>query len=78
MIDHARQDLADILEVDKAKIQMRDIRPYDGENLPIGCTPQCESDDSCGYMIGLFYDGRRYDYHAVAGSAMACPPILRS
>jgi hypothetical protein len=76
MIDHARHDLADILEIDKAKIQMRDIRPYDGENLPIGCTPQCESDQSCGYMIGLFYAGRRYDYHAVAGTAAACPPIL--
>ena len=76
MIEHARHDLAGILEVEAAKIQMLDIHPYDSENLPIGCKPQCQSDESCGYMIGLFYADRRYDYHAVAGTAMACPPIL--
>ena len=78
MVDLARRDLAGVLGVEIAKIRQLDIRPYDGKNPPTGCTPQCtESDASCGYIIGLSHDGRRYDYHAVDGQAVPCPPISR-
>lgn len=78
MIDAARNDLAGRLGITAAKISVLDIRPTAGKNLPIGCTLQCdESDKSCGYMIGLFHQGRRYDYHAADGSAAPCPAILR-
>jgi hypothetical protein len=78
MTDAARSDLAGLLDVATANISVLDIRPYDGQNLPIGCTPKCdESDPQCGYMIGLFHDGRRYDYHADDENVAACPPILR-
>jgi len=78
MINVARRDLAGLLDVEAPKIRIRDVRPYDGKNAPVGCTPQCAgSDRSCGYIIGLFYDGRRYDYHAADGNATPCPLILR-
>jgi len=74
----ARRDLATVLSVETSEIRPLDIRPYDGKNPPTGCTPQCTgSDESCGYIIGLFHDGRRYDYHAVDGKAAPCPPISR-
>lgn len=74
----ARQDLAAVLSVEISEIHQLDIRPYDGENQPTGCTPQCpETNKSCGYIIGLFHDGRRFDYHAADGRAAPCPPISR-
>lgn len=79
MIENARRNLAVLLNVETPKIRMIDIRPYDGKNPPVGCIPQCaDSDPDCGYIIGLFYDGRRYNYHAAYGNATACPPILRT
>lgn len=78
MIDLARRDLAGLLDVEAPTIRILDIRPFDGENPPTGCTPQCPgADGSCGYIIGLFYDSRRYDYHAAAGNAAPCPPVLQ-
>ncbi len=77
MIGQARSDLAGLLDTEVPEIQLLDVRPYDGKNPPIGCTPQCaEPDRPCGYLIGLAHDGRRYDYHAADGHATACPPIL--
>jgi len=77
MIDQARHDLAGLLETEVPEIRLLDVRPYNGKNPPIGCTPQCaEPDGSCGYLIGLSHDGRRYDYHAAAGQATPCPAIL--
>ena len=78
MVALARRDLAAVLSVETSEIHQLDIRPYDGKKPPTGCTPQCtKSDESCGYIIGLFHDGRRYDYHAVDGQAAPCPPISR-
>jgi len=77
MIDLARRSLADTLDADVQQIRVRDVRPYDGKTPPAGCTPQCVGDKaSCGYIIGLFYDGRRYEYYAIDGRTMPCPPIL--
>jgi len=77
MANLARRDLAGLLDIGAPKIRILDIRPYDGKNPPTGCTPQCAGDEeSCGYIIGLSYDGRRYDYHAADGHVAACPPIL--
>ena len=78
MADLARSDLAGLLGVGTSMIRVLDIRPYDGKNPPTGCAPQCaDGDKSCGYIIGLLYDERRYDYHTVGDHAVACPPILR-
>ena len=78
MADLARLDLADLLGVGAPDIRILDIHPYGGKNQPTGCTPQCAgSDSTCGYIIGLVHDGRRYDYHAADGHAEPCPPILR-
>lgn len=78
MIDLARSDLAGRIDVATAKIRVLNVRPTNTQNLPIGCTPQCaDSDKSCGYMIGLFHEGRRYDYHATDDNAVPCPPMLR-
>ncbi len=77
MINAARNDLANRIDVAPAKIRALDVRPTDQHNLPIGCTPHCaEPVESCGYMIGLFHDGRRYDYHATDGTAVPCPSML--
>lgn len=78
MANLARRELAKLLDIGVPKIYILDIRPYDGKNPPTGCKPQCAVDDeSCGYILGLSYDGRRYDYHATDGQVAACPPILR-
>jgi len=78
MIDLARLALAGLLDVETSGIHILDVRVYDGKNPPTGCAPQCaDNDKSCGYLIGLFYESRRYDYHATGGKVTACPPILR-
>lgn len=78
MVERARHNLAELLKVEAPLILMVDMRPYHGSNPPTGCTPQCiASDAQCGYIIGLFYDGRRYDYHVTNGNAVPCPKILR-
>jgi len=78
MIDLARRSLADALDADAQQIRVRDVRPWDGKTPPAGCTPQCVGDKaSCGYIIGLFYDGRRYEYYAIDGKTTPCPPILQ-
>lgn len=78
MVDLARRDLAGLLDTKAAKIRVHNIQPNNGQHLPAGCTPQCtEATEACGYLIGLFYDGRRYDYHVVDGRAVPCPPLLQ-
>ena len=74
----AREDLADALGIAPEEIRQLDIRAYDGENPPPGCRPRCpKSAETCGYVIGLVHDGRRFDFHAVDGKAAPCPPISR-
>ncbi len=80
MIDRARNDLAGLLSTEPADIRIVGVRAYreDGERLA-GCAPDCPlvaGTPDCGYLIGLFYDGRSYEYHATGERATPCPPIL--
>lgn len=77
LIDLARHDLAKLLQTEVEQIAILDVRPFNAGTPIEGCTPDCrDSKDQCGYMIGLFHDGRRYDYHANQNNAEPCPPIL--
>ena len=77
MVDLARRHLAGLLDTKAAIIRVHNIQPNNGQHLPVGCTPQCaEGSDVCGYIIGLYHDGRRYDYHVFDGLAVPCPPLL--
>ncbi len=79
MIDGARRSLAALLNAKIANIRMLDIRPYEGKNPPTDCTPVCTgTDQQCGYIIGLSYADRRYNYHATDNNIVPCPPILRT
>lgn len=80
MINRARNDLAGLLSAEPTAIRITGVRPYreDRDRLE-GCTPACPQHTGggdCGYLIGLFYDGRRYAYHATDERATPCPPIL--
>ena len=77
LIDLARRDLAGFLQTEVEQIAVLQVRPFNA-GIPItGCTPDCQnSKDQCGYMIGLFHDGRRYEYHANENKAAPCPPLL--
>ena len=77
MTERARKDLAAHLDVPFEALRQLDIRPATADNLPTGCQPECPGeDDICGYLIGIHFNGRRYDYHGVANQVTACPPIL--
>jgi len=77
LIDLARHDLAEFLQTAVDQIAVIQVRPYNAGTPIKGCTPDCrDSKNQCGYMIGLFHDGRRYEYHAHDNHAEPCPPIL--
>lgn len=74
--DRARSDLASQLGLDEADIAIADVRPWARGIERPGCRPKCaESAASCGFLVGLIVDGRRYEYHAHAGRATPCPAL---
>lgn len=76
-VDNARSDLARLLGLRESEIRVVDVRRFTPGSGAPGCEPECEADDgSCGYLIGLYHDGRRYEYHAIQGQATPCPPLL--
>ena len=77
LIDLARRDLAGFLQTEVEQIAVLQVRPFNA-GMPItGCTPDCQTLQApCGYLIGLFHDGRRYEYHANQNKAEPCPPLL--
>ena len=76
-VDRARADLAALLDLAGADIEVVDVRPFAPNIAAPGCRPECDDvTGDCGYLIGLFYDGRRYDYHAHDGRTTPCPPLL--
>lgn len=76
-VDRARADLAAQLDLVGADIEVVDVRPFAPNIAAPGCRPECDDvGGDCGYLIGLFYDGRRYEYHAHDGRATPCPPLL--
>jgi len=77
LIDLARHDLAEFLQTEVEQITVLQVRPFNAGTPIKGCAPDCrDSKDQCGYMIGLFHDGRRYEYHANQSNVEPCPPIL--
>jgi hypothetical protein len=77
VIDLARGDLAEFLQTEVEKIATLEIRPFNAGKPIKGCRPDCrDAKDQCGYMTGLFHDGRRHEYHANQNKADPCPPIL--
>lgn len=77
LIDLARSDLAEFLQTEVEQIAVLQVRPFNAGTPAKGCSPDCrDSEDHCGYMIGLFHDGRRYEYHANQNNVEPCPPIL--
>lgn len=77
LIDLAREDLSVFLQTKVEQITILEVRPFRAGTPIKGCTPDCrDSKNQCGYMIGLFHDGRRYDYHVNKDKAQPCPPIL--
>ncbi len=79
MAESARIDLAARLDAAAPDVRLIDIQPFDGQSAPAGCTPECLAGESaCGWLIGLYYDGRRYDYHAAGDVVVPCPAFSRS
>lgn len=75
-VARARADLAALLDANAADIAVLDVRRFSPAIAAPGCAPDCEGDDNgCGFLIGLFYDGRRYEYHTHDGRAVPCPPL---
>lgn len=77
MVDAARSDLAEKLDAAANQVIVTDVRPDSVDLRPVGCMPDCSGADPCGYLIGLSYERRRYDYHASDGEIAACPAISR-
>jgi len=76
-VDQARADLAAKLDLDATDIEVVDVRPFSPQGAGPGCRPECDDvAGDCGYLIGLFYDGRRYEYHARDDRATPCPALL--
>lgn len=75
-IDHARASLAARLDLDIDDVRVTDVRRFTPEAAAPGCRPDCGADArDCGYLIGLFFDGRRYEYHSHAGRIEPCPAL---
>ncbi len=75
-IDQARTNLAARLDLDASDIRVTDVRPYEPGIASPGCRPDCgTSAEDCGYLIGLFFDGRRYEYHSHGGRTEPCPGL---
>lgn len=73
----ARKDLAKLLGVPYEELRQLDIRPATAANLPTGCRPECpDGSEVCGYLIGINFDSRRYEYHGSNDIVAACPKIL--
>jgi hypothetical protein len=76
LVNMARDDLARLLQTNADQIAVVDVRPHNSLTAEDSCAPNCASEAQCGYMIGLFHDGRRYKYYANEKSVEPCPPLL--
>lgn len=75
-VDRARTDLAARLDANAVDIAVLGVRPFATDGTSPGCRPECrDAAGGCGYLIGLYYDGRQYEYHTFDGRTSPCPPI---
>lgn len=78
-VERARADLAAKLDLSAADIAVLDVRPYAPGTAATVCRPECgDAEETCGFLIGLYYGGRRYEYHAHGERALPCPPLSPS
>ena len=75
-IERARANLAARLDLDEREIEVTDVRRYAPGMAAPGCSPACDAgSEDCGFLIGLYGDGRRYEYHSHAGRTEPCPAL---
>ena len=78
MMERARQDLAQRLGADPAKIRIAGQQPHRWEDSGLGCPRQGEAIQAgpvYGFKLSLKYSGRTYTYHTVRRDVRPCPAI---
>lgn len=78
MMERARQDLAQRLGADPAKIRLAGMRPHRWEDSALGCPRKDEAIKTGtveGFKLSLKYSGRIYTYHTDRQDLRPCPAI---
>ena len=78
MMARARQDLAQRLGVDPAKIRLAGTQPQRWDDSALGCPRKDEAIQAGpvdGFKLALKYLGRTYTYHTDRKDVRACPAI---
>ncbi|MFQ5636005.1 MAG: hypothetical protein ACE5G3_11845 [Gammaproteobacteria bacterium] len=76
-IERARASLAASLGLNVADIEIIGVRPFSPTVAAPGCRVDCAAGAAdCGYLIRLYADGRRYEYHAGGGRITPCPELM--
>jgi len=78
MMERARQDLAQRLGADPAKIRLGGMRPHRWDDSGLGCPRESEAIQAGpvdGFKLSLRYSGRVYTYHTDRQDVRPCPAI---
>jgi hypothetical protein len=78
MMEQARQDLAQRLGVEPAKIRLAGMEPHRWDDSALGCPQLGETVQPGpvdGFRLMLKYSGRVYTYHTDRRTVRACPAI---
>jgi hypothetical protein len=78
MMERARQDLAQRLGADPAKIRLAGARPHRWDDSSLGCPRDGETIQAGsvnGFKLSLKYSGRTYTYHTDRQDVRPCPAI---
>ena len=78
MMERARQDLAQRLGTDPAKIRLAGMRPQRWDDSGLGCPREgegVEAEPVNGFKLMLRYSGRVYTYHTDRQDVRPCPAI---
>ena len=78
MMERARQDLAQRLGADPAKIRLAGQQPHRWEDSGLGCPRPGEAIQAGpvdGFKLSLKYSGRSYTYHTDRKDVRPCPAI---
>lgn len=78
MMERARQDLAQRLGADPAKIRLGGMQAHRWDDSALGCPRQGEAIQAGpvdGFKLALKYSGRTYTYHTDRRDVRPCPAI---
>lgn len=78
MMERARQDLAQRLGADPAKIRLGGMQAHRWDDSALGCPRQGEAIQAGpvdGFKLALKYSGRTYTYHTDRQDVRPCPAI---